>query len=474
MIRRIIAALLAWLLCVGAALPSMAEGVEIVIEDEGTIIEAAPESPEDPALSLDGLEGGLVANEAASDATPIPLTLTESCTMQVTQGLSYQIIVPGKKIKTCKSGNKKVATVTKRGLVQAVKVGTAKITVTPKKGSKLVLKLKVVDPNTPTAVAIDAGTAATLTVGDQLQLAAAVSPATAPQGVTWKSDNKRVARVSRKGLVTAVGPGRATITATAGNGVSSALTLDVRRAGAAHYMISHAMGGIDGNNYSNCLEGFQENYAEGHRIFEVDLLYTSDDRIVLWHHWDRPFCSKYKKGKVPTYEQFMSSKIYDRYTPMDLEDLLRLMNEYPDIRVVVDGKCSRKSEVKKQYRTIVSTAKSLGAAKVLDRLVVEIYSKEMYDVVDGVYHFSEYLLTLYKMFDRAPSKSRLKSAAKFCQQKGIATIAMYADWWKPKYAGVIEPYGLDIALYTVNSAHEARDYFEEGVTALFTDFLPPV
>lgn len=474
MIKRFIATLLACLLCLGSTLPGMAEDGEIVIEDASALIETSPVESDALALSIDALEGGLLANEADGNDAPIPLSITKSCTVQATKGLSYQITVPGKEIKTCKSSNAKVATVTKQGLVKAKKVGTAKITITPKKGGKLTLKLKVADPDTPTAVTIDAGSEATLSVGGQLQLAAAVSPATAPQEVAWKSSNKQVATVTKKGLVTAVSRGQAIITATTANGISATLTLNVSRAGAGHYMISHAMGGIDGNNYSNCLEGFQANYAEGHRIFEVDLLYTSDDRIVLWHHWDRPFCSKYKKGKVPTYEQFMASKIYDQYTPMDLEALLRLMKEYPDIRVVVDGKCTRKSEVKKQFRTIVSTAKSLGAAEALDRLVVEIYTREMFDVVDGVYHFSEYLMTLYKMFDKAPSTSKLKSAAKFCQQKGIATIAMYADWWKAKYAGVIAPYGLDIALYTVNSARDAQRYFDEGVTALFTDFLPPV
>jgi len=474
LIERIIATLLVCILCIGLSLPAMAEGGEIVIEDAVALMNDASAEPDGLALSIDGLGGDLLANEAGGNDAPIPLSISKSGTVRATLGLSYQISVPGKAIKTCKSSNTKVATVTKQGLMKAKKVGTAKITVTPKKGGKLTLKVKVVDPNTPTAVTIDAGSDATLTVGGQLQLAATVSPATAPQDVTWKSSNRQVATVTKKGLVTAVKRGQATITATAANGVSAALTLTVSRAGAAHYMISHAMGGIDGNNYSNCLEGFQANYAEGHRIFEVDLLYTSDDRIVLWHHWDRPFCSKYKKGTVPTYEQFMESKIYDQYTPLDLEALLRLMKDHPDIRVVVDGKCTKKSEVKKQFRTIVSTAKSLGAAEALDRLVVEIYTKEMFDVVDGVYHFSEYLMTLYKMFDKAPSTSKLKSAAKFCQQKGIATIAMYADWWKAKYAGVIAPYGLDIALYTVNSARDAQGYFDEGVTALFTDFLPPV
>lgn len=398
MFKRLIAILLACLLA-AFALPALAETGDIAVEG-GALIEDGVPAIGDGALPLPEMSLSLGAPE--SEAPPaasvenatqaVELSVSKSCAKEATLGLTYQIVVPGKKIKSCKSSDEKVATVTKKGLVETKKAGTAGITVTPNKGKALVLTLKVVEPE-PSA---------------------------------------------------------------------------------KNYMISHAMGGIDGYNYSNCLEGFQENYAEGHRIFEVDLEYTSDGKIVLWHHWDRPFCSKYKKGKKPTYEQFMSSKIYDRYTPMDLEALLRLMAEYPDIRIVTDSKYTKSSTVKKQFRTIVSTAKKLGVSSVLDRLVVEIYTKDMFDVVDGVYHFKEYMMTLYKVFDKAPSTSKLKSMASFCQRKGIATIAMYADWWKSKYAGIIKSYGLDIALYTVNDAREAREYFDDGVNALFTDFLPPV
>ena len=467
MFRRALAALLAYALWLAPA-PAFAEAVEIAVEENADVLPI--ETTDGLSLALDGLPEPVISNEAQ----PEKLSLRKSATREVVLGRDYQIVILDKTIKSCKSGDKSVATVTKQGLIHTLKPGTVKITVNPKKGSRLKLTLKVIDPTVPTAVTIREGENAVLAVGATRQLTAVVTPATAPQDVAWKSSDKAVAIVNAEGLVSAVGPGLATITAKTGNKLSAALLVEVRRSVGGNYLISHAMGGIDGNNYSNCLEGFQENYAEGHRVFEVDLLYTSDGRMVLWHHWDRPFCSKYKKGKVPTYEQFMNSKIYDRYTPMDLEDLLKLMRDTPDIRVVTDSKCTRKSEVKKQFRTIGSTAKALGAEEALDRLVVEIYTREMFDWVDGVYHFKEYMMTLYKLFDKAPSRAKLRDVAKFCQQKGIATVAMYADWWKAKYAKVLKEYNRDIALYTVNDPDDARRYFDEGVTTLFTDFLPPL
>ena len=58
---------------------------------------------------------------------------------------------------------------------------------------------------------------ATMTAGGELQLTATVEPDNATNSdVTWSSNNTGVATVSENGLVTAVGGGTATITATAG------------------------------------------------------------------------------------------------------------------------------------------------------------------------------------------------------------------------------------------------------------------
>lgn len=476
MFKRLIALLLACVLMTGA-LCAWAEPEGIAIDGESasgdidTVIDAG-----DLFLSVDDLGASLLANDGdgEDELLPTELTVKKSTTKKVKLGTDYQVKIPGKKIKRCSSSNKKIATVTDKGLIHTKKAGEVRITITPKKGSRIKLKLKVIDPTVPTAVTINEGDRATLVLGGTKQLTATVSPDTAPQEVTWKSSNSVVASVDEEGLVTALTPGQATISAVTGNKLKAQLTVKVRRTASGRYMISHAMGGIDGHSYSNCLEGFLENYEEGHRIFEVDMELTSDNKIVLWHDWKRQFCSKYREGRTPTYAEFMGSRIYDEYTPMDLEGLLKLMDQYPDVRIITDSKHSSSTIVKKQFKAIVSTANQLGIPEVLDRFIVELYTKDMYRVVEEIHHFPEYILTLYKLLGKAPSKSRLQDLASFCKKKGINTIAMYAKWWNPKYKGYVKSYGVDLALYTVNDPDDAEDYFDEGVNALFTDFLPPL
>lgn len=120
---------------------------------------------------------------------------------------------------TWKSSNTSIATVNSKGVVTGKKVGTVTITVTTKDGkykdsctvkvSKYV-KTKDVELNKSKK---------TLNVGDTYTLKATVSPSNASiKGVTWKSSNTKVAKVSSSGKITAVGKGTATITVTTKDG----------------------------------------------------------------------------------------------------------------------------------------------------------------------------------------------------------------------------------------------------------------
>ena len=111
--------------------------------------------------------------------------------------------------------------VTGKATVKALEAGTATITATA--GEKTATCTVTVTART---VAVESVTItgngvtdkkATMTAGGELQLTATVEPDNATNSdVTWSSNNTGVARVSENGLVTAVGGGTATVTATAG------------------------------------------------------------------------------------------------------------------------------------------------------------------------------------------------------------------------------------------------------------------
>ena len=140
-------------------------------------------------------------------------------------GKTYTLKATGTKGKiTWTSSNKSVATVSSKGAVKAKKKGTAVITAKYGK-KKLTCKVTVKQP--VKSIKLNK-TSATLKKGKSLTLKATISPSNANnKAVTWTSSNKKVATVSSKGVVKAVGNGTATITVKAKDGSGKKATCKI-------------------------------------------------------------------------------------------------------------------------------------------------------------------------------------------------------------------------------------------------------
>ena len=131
---------------------------------------------------------------------------------------------------TWESSNTSVATVDATGKVTAIGAGTATITVTTEDGSKTATCAVTVTAATVSVSGVTLNkTALSLTVGDTETLTATITPDNATnKNVTWSSDTPSVASVNN-GVVTAVAPGTATITATTvDGGFTATCTVTVR------------------------------------------------------------------------------------------------------------------------------------------------------------------------------------------------------------------------------------------------------
>jgi hypothetical protein len=123
---------------------------------------------------------------------------------------------------------------------------------------------------------------------------------------------------------------------------------------------THAMGTVDGIRFTNSREAFEESYGKGIRVFECDIARDSAGVLYLCHGGApmqtiiktggdgfQPLMSNIFNeldGRFPvSFEKLAEEKIYGRYTPLRLEDLIALMQEYPDIAVIVDPKTDMRS-----------------------------------------------------------------------------------------------------------------------------------
>ena len=231
--------------------------------------------------------------------------------------------------------------------------------------------------------------------------------------------------------------------------------------------VAHAFGGIDGNDYTNSVEAFEENYALGHRIFEVDFDYTSDDYSMLINHDEKMWRDSSGVEDAPySREVFLNSKLYDRYTTMDLEDLIRLMAEYPDIYIVTDTKYMDRKSIILEFSQIVREAEKTDPS-VLDRIIPQFYYEDMLWIVMDIYPFRSVIFTLYQTDWTADS------VYDFCFRSGCRYITMWADLAEPETIALWKTMGIHTAVHTVNDPEEAKRYFDMGVDMIYTDYLTP-
>lgn len=168
-------------------------------------------------------DGGKKASCTVTVTTPTSGVSVSPTTATIIKGQTRQLtatVAPSSasnKSVSWSSSNNSVATVNSSGLVTAKAAGNADITVTTADGNyKAVCKVTVRVPVTGVSLS---ETDISLIKGSTEQLLATVSPADASnKTISWTTTDKSIATVSSSGLVTAVGGGTATITATTADG----------------------------------------------------------------------------------------------------------------------------------------------------------------------------------------------------------------------------------------------------------------
>lgn len=161
------------------------------------------------------------------EGTAGSVVLTKNRTVTLNVGDTLAIDLDGKTAKSYKSASKKIAKVSKSGLVTAVKEGKTKITVTLSNKKKLVLTVKVTDPYKPSSVSLNYSGTVNLELGKTLTLSPTLSPSTARTTYTWSTSSKKIAKVSSSGVVTPVKAGTATITVKTANGKKASVKVKV-------------------------------------------------------------------------------------------------------------------------------------------------------------------------------------------------------------------------------------------------------
>ena len=131
------------------------------------------------------------------------------------------------------------------------------------------------------------------------------------------------------------------------------------------------------------------------------------------------------------------------------------------IYIVTDTKYNDELTVKKQFEELYAKC-----SKHIDRIIPQIYTKDMYYYVTSIYSFDYIIFTLYYI-----NNWDSKDIAEFMVKKSIPIVTMWASLCSKEVCEVFKEYGIIICSHTINSLTQANDLFLNGCDVIYTDSI---
>ncbi len=235
--------------------------------------------------------------------------------------------------------------------------------------------------------------------------------------------------------------------------------------------IAHALGGIEGNAYTNSREALERSYERGLRVMETDMSLSSDGKLILLHSTDPSSLSSLGlplswKRQAPSEKEFLNTKILNRYHTMNFEEMAKYMKDHKDVYLVIDLKNNEIKEVEKCYKELVKIAKKVDRS-ILDRLIPQIYYEEMYKPVMNIYNFKSMIFTTYRMEELEVNK-----IVDFSYEHGIKIVAANKFKFSKDLTNKLVDRGISLYMFTYNDPELVNRLRNSYVSGFYTDFLP--
>ncbi len=223
--------------------------------------------------------------------------------------------------------------------------------------------------------------------------------------------------------------------------------------------VAHAGGGIDGFRYCNCLEALNENYQLGHRYFELDFSWTSDDELVIIHGWKGASFKRYYKdytASVKSYREFMDMKMTGGYTSLTPESLVNWLDTHKDAYIITDIKNDNIDGLLYLERNFDSY---------IENFIPQIYFIDEYAEVKSL-GYNKIILTMYRNSHSA------EDVASFVDKNELYALTTNTSKMEtPALLELMEERNVFVYLHTYNRKKVVTSLFESSVDGVYTDFL---
>jgi glycerophosphoryl diester phosphodiesterase len=235
-------------------------------------------------------------------------------------------------------------------------------------------------------------------------------------------------------------------------------------------LMAHALGGLDGKTYHNTLRAFDAAREQNYQYFELDIAMTTDKRLVLCHGWTEAQCRtigmEYTQDlEQATYDRIMAKTVHGN-SLMDAKTFYRIAKQYPQYRFQIDFHSVNGKEMKTRIELFLEDMNR--DPEVLDRVLIQSYSRSMFEGMAKLYPFKYHQYLVGKNIDQ------VDDIINYALDHGICALALRMNLAKPALVNKIKKAGLYTLAYTVNHDLDvAAKLLQSGVDTLCTDFITP-
>lgn len=220
------------------------------------------------------------------------------------------------------------------------------------------------------------------------------------------------------------------------------------------HLIAHGGGAYDGVRITNSKEAILASLRQGINVIEIDFLKTYDHKYVLGHDWGT-VRSIYRPSKNFTrYDQYLSLK-NEKFSTLGLEDLVELMGQHNQMRIITDVKGSN-------IEFLSHIAYHFPDA--LERFIPQIYDFDEYEVAREL-GFEHIIYTMYKVYKTDDM------IIGFAQSNPLYAVTFGESRATPRFLRRLNEVGVSTYVHTINSEEKYYELKSLGATGVYTDYL---
>ncbi len=226
--------------------------------------------------------------------------------------------------------------------------------------------------------------------------------------------------------------------------------------------IAHAGGGLGTSKYTNSYEALDTNIKNGFKYFELDFVFTSDDRLVCLHDWQKNFRKIFgfeieHRLSLERFEHLAREN--EKFTNCTLEGLADWMRNNPSAIIVTDVK-EYNIKALERIREVLPDFQR--------RVIPQIYNPKNYAAVKQM-GFEQIIWTLYRY-----SGSNYTVIEWVGKWDGAFAVTMPKTRARSPLPGALNTRGIATYVHTVNKVREMEQFIDDfGITEIYTDFLSP-